>query len=196
MRIVIFRRNSLLNIFIFVVILALFFMSFINFFNDNTNLITDIAITVGIFLFLLTWLWMIIRNYLQVFDFKKEGIYTHKGFKKYLHFKYKDIKKIKIITFDNPPEFCRGAKIRGVDSVLPAPKKTPKKWIVITDGREDDNSYNYNSYLVPIREHMVIKFKYSEKNANLVSKYTNIDIEYETISFEEMDKNTPKIKIL
>ena len=111
-------------------------------------------------------------------------------------YEFNSIKKIKIVTFDCPPKFEKGAKIRGVDSVLSAPKKTPRKWIVITDGREDDNLYNYNSYLVPIRPKMVIKIEHSEKKEKMLKNYLKCDVEHYLISFEEMTKFTPKIKTL
>jgi hypothetical protein len=173
-----------------------FFASFINFFDENAKLIPSIVGTIGMFAFLCFWLWMIVRNYLQVFVLKKEGIYTHKGFRKYIHFNYENIKKVKVVTFDCPPKFEKGAQIRGIDSILSAPKIAPKKWIVITDGREDDNLRNYNSYLVPIRNHMVIKFEHTEKREKMLAEYVNFNIEYQTISFEEMNKYTPKIKTL
>jgi len=169
-------------------------MSFFNFFDANAKLIPSIVGTLGLFAFLLLWSWMIMRNYLQIFLFKRKGIYTHKGFKWYLHFEYNDIKKIEIVTFDSTPKFCKGEKIRGIDSILTAPKNPPKKWIAITDEKEIDNVCNYNSYLVPIRERMAIKIKYSDKCLNLVSKFTNCNIDKKTISFDEMIIYTPKSK--
>ena len=196
MKIVIFRSNCLLNLFIFAFVFFWFFASFINFFDDNAKLIPSILGTIGMFVFLFFWLWMVLRNYLQIFMFKKDGIYTNEGFKKYLHFDYENIKKIKIVTFNCPPKFEKGEKIRGVDSILSAPKKFPRRWIVITDGRKEDNIYNYSSYLVPIRKHMVIKFKYTKKREKFISEYKNIEIEYQTVSYEEMNKFTPKNKTL
>lgn len=196
MKIVILRRYCVINVFFCIAMLICFFVSFINYFDDNIKLLPSIAGTVGFFSLSLFWLWMILRNYLQIFSFKKDGIYSNKGFKKYMHFDYKNIKGIKIITFDCPPKFERDAKIRGVDSILFAPKKTPKKWIVITDGRENDNLYNYNSYIVPIRPHMAIKIEHSEKKEKKLIDYMKCDVEHYTISLEEMTKNTPKIKKL
>lgn len=196
MKIVILRKNCLINLILFTFMAVCFFASFVNFFDTDAELIPSIAGTVGFFVFSFLWLWMILRNYLQIFVFKQEGIYSNKGFAKYLHFEYKNIKKIKIVTFDCPPTFEKGAKIRGIDSVLSAPKKPPQKWIVITDGREDENLCNYNSYLVPIRNHMVIKFEYSPKREKMLMDYCKCNIEYKTISLEEMTKSTPKIKTL
>lgn len=196
MKFIIFRKNCLLNLFIFLFFFFCFVMSFVNFFDEEAEIISNVMGTTGIFVFLFFWLWMILRNYLQILIFNRNGIYTHKGFKKYLHFKYEDIVKIKIVSFDVPPRFRRGATIRGVDSILPAPKIAPKKWILITDGRENDNICNYNSYLVPIREHMVIKIEYSEKRMKSISKMFNCEVESQTISFEEMNKHTPQIKTL
>ena len=113
-----------------------------------------------------------------------------------MHFDYNNIKGIKVVTFECPPTYENGAKIRGVDSILLAPKKTPAKWIVITDGREDDNLCNYNSYLVPIRSHMVIKFEYSQKREKMLINYLNCNVEYQTVSVEEMTKYTSKNKTL
>lgn len=196
MKFTIFRKNCLINLFILALFFFLFVISFVNFFDKNAEIIPSVIGTIGLFAFLSFWLWMILRNYLQVIMFNKDGIYTHKGFKKYLHFKYEDIVKIKIVSFDCPPKFRKGATIRGVDSIMPAPQITPKKWILISDGRENDNVSNYNSYLVPIREHMVIKFEYSEKRIKSISKLFNCEVEYQTISFEEMKKHTPQSKTL
>ena len=194
MKIVILRRYFLLNLFFCIAMLICFFASFINFFDDNIKLLPSIAGTVGFFSLSLFWIWIILRNYLQVFWFKKDGIYSNKGFKKYLHFAFKNVKTIKIVTFDCPPKFERGSKIRGVDSILSAPKKSPKKWIVITDGRENDNLCNYNSYLVPIRSHMVIKIEHSEEKEKMLSNCLKCNIEYCKISLDEMAKHTPITK--
>ena len=196
MKIVILRRYCLINLFILAFMVLCFFVSFVNFFDETAELIPSIVGTVGLLLFSFFWLWMILRNFLQIFSFEKEGIYSNKGFKRYLHFDYANIKKIKVITFDCPPRFENGATIRGVDSILPAPKNPPKKWIVITDGREDDNICNYNSYLVPIRSHMVIKFEYSQRREKDLLDYCKCDIEYQTISLEEMTKHTPRTRTL
>ena len=176
--------------------LICFFASFVNFADVNNKLLPSIAGTIGFFSLAFFWIWMILRNYLQIFLFKKDGIYSNKGFKKYLHFEYKNIKGIKIVTFDCPPKFERSAKIRGIDSILSAPKKSPKKWIVITDGRENDNLCNYNSYLVPVRPHMVIKIEHSEKKEKMLIDYLKCNIEYCTISLDEMTKYTPIAKQL
>lgn len=194
MKIVILRRYCLINLFFCIAMLIGFFTSFINFTDDNVKLLPSIAGTIGFFSLASFWTWMILRNYLQIFLFKKDGIYSNKGFKKYLHFEYKNIKGFKIVTFDCPPKFERGAKIRGVDSILSAPKKSPKKWIVITDGREYDNLCNYNSYLVPVRSHMVIKIEHSEKKEKMLIDYLKCNIEYCTVSLDEMTKHTPKTK--
>ena len=194
MKIVIFRRYCLINLFFCIAMLICFFASFINYFDDDIKLLPSIIGTIGFFSLFLLWTWMILRNYLQFFSFQKDGIYSHKGFKKYMHYDCNNIKKIKIVTFDCPPKFEKGTKIRGVDSILSAPKKTPRKWIIITDGREDDNLYNYNSYLVPIRPHMVIKIEYSEKKEKMLKNYFKCDVEHYIISLEEMTKCTPKIK--
>ncbi len=196
MKIVIFRRYCLINLFFCIAMLICFFASFINYFDDNIKLLPSIIGTIGFFSLSLFCAWMIFRNYLQFFSFKIDGIYSNKGFKKYMHYDYKNIKKIKIVTFDCPPKFEKGAKIRGIDSVLSAPKKTPRKWIVITDGREYDNLCNYNSYLVPIRPHMVIKLEYSEKIEKMLRNYVKCDVEHYIISLEEMTKYTTKIKKL
>ena len=194
MRFVVLRKHCLLNILVFLGMLICFFVSFVNYFDQNAKLIPSIAGTVALFIFSFLWLWMITRNYLQIFSLKKEGIYTHKGFKRYLHFDYKNIEQIKVITFDSPPVFKKGTKIIGIDSSLSAPKNPPQKWIVISDSRKDNNLCNYNSYLVPIRSHMVIKLEYSEKREKMLIDYVNCNIEYQTISFEEMKKGTPEIK--
>ena len=196
MKIVILRRYCLINLFILAFMVLCFFASFINFFDATAELIPSIVGTVGLLLLSFFWLWMILRNFLQILSFKKEGIYSNKGFKRYLHFDYASIRKIKVVTFDCPPRFKKGATIRGVDSILPAPANPPQKWIVITDGREEDNICNYNSYLVPIRNHMVIKFEYSPKREKMLLEYVNCNIEYQTISFEEMNQHTPQIKTL
>ena len=127
MKIVILRRDCLTNLFVCIAMFIGFLASFINYADDNIQLLPSIAGTIGSFLLAFFWLWMISRNYLQFFWFKKDGIYSNKGFKKYLHFEYKNIKEIKVITFDCPPKYKRDAKIRGVDSSLSAPKKSPKK---------------------------------------------------------------------
>lgn len=188
MKIVIFRKYCFLNLFFFMLMVFVFFASFVNCFVDYAKLMPSIAGTVSSFMFSFFWLWMILRNYLQIFVFKKDGIYTNKGFKNYLHFDYKDIKGVKIVAFDCPPKFKKGTKIIGVDSVLSAPKKNPKQWIIITDGREEDNLCNYTSYFVPIREHMVIKFEYSKKRVEMIANYVNCNIEFQTVSSEEIQK--------
>lgn len=196
MKIVILRRYCVINLLFCIAMLICFFVSFINYFDDNIQWVPSIAGTLGFFSLSLFWFWMILRNYLQIFSFKKDGIYSNKGFRKYIHFEFNNVKRIKIVTFDYPPKFERGAKIRGVDSILSAPKKSPRKWIVITDDRENDNLYNYNSYLVPIRPHMVIKIEHSAKKEKMLIDYLKCDVEYCTISLEEMTKFTPKTKNL
>ena len=172
----------------------LFFMTIVNYTDDNVELLPSIAGTIVSFSLAALWTWMILRNYFQIFLLKKDGIYSNKGFKKYLHFENKNIKCIKIVTFECPPKYKKDAKIHGVDSILSPPKKTPKKWIVITDGRENDNLCNYNSYLVPVRPHMVIKIEHSEKKEKMLVEYLKCNVEYCTISLEEMTKYTPQIK--
>ena len=126
----------------------------------------------------------------------EDGIWTHKGFKKYLHFKYENIKEIKIVTFNSAPIFSNGEKIIGIDSRIYPPQNLPKKWIVITDGKKNDNIYNYSSYLVPIREHMVIKLEYSSKNIDIILKHIKCDIKEITVTEEETKSSTQKTKTL
>ena len=76
MKFVVLRKYCLLNVFFFAFMLLAFFASFANFFDENAKLIPSIACTVGLFMFSFFWLWMILRNYLQIFVLKKEGIYN------------------------------------------------------------------------------------------------------------------------
>ena len=83
MKIVILRRYCLLNLFFCTTMLICFFASFVNFADVNNKLLPSIAGTIGFFSLAFFWIWMILRNYLQIFLFKKDGIYSNKGFKKY-----------------------------------------------------------------------------------------------------------------
>jgi hypothetical protein len=196
MKIVILRRECLIISFICIGFLLLFFASLVNFTDGEIELINDVLGTLGLLLASFIFLWMLLRNDLQVFWFKKDGIYSHLGFKKYLHFAYKNVKEIKVVTFECPPKFKSGEKIRGVDSILTPPEKPPAKWIVITDGRENLNLYNYNSYLVPVRKHMVIKFEYSPEREKMLHDYVKCDIEYCKVTLDEMITHTPKSQTL
>lgn len=178
----IFRKNflwSCLSSLIFTTLFIIFLWSVIIGAIDNVK---DAFLSVGGILILDIFMtWSIARNKYQYIRISKEGVAVGSFLGEIKHMYWKEIEQIYVNTFLNLPKVKMGQRLKGIDSNSPMPKCIPNKWIVFDDGKCQKNLKNIYSYLVPIREHMLIKIKFSDEIINHIKQfYRNSIVEITT----------------
>jgi hypothetical protein len=147
--------------------------------KDSSNLL---AFGISGFITLML-IWIVFDSYIQIIKFREHDITINQGLLRYRHMSYENIVSIKVVEFENLPKVKKGALLRGLRDSYKMPKVISRKWIVLHDGKIQDNLSNIYSYLVPIRKHMLIKMCYDPDILDYFKEnHSKINIDFITIS--------------